>query len=98
MRSLQTTKIDVRAVAVGNIFLAAFWHLILLTTRRHGENTAALLQTLFYVLPLLTIILSSVLLGSRQGGRWAHPAWLWPAVVAGFSPCLTYCVYVALSR
>jgi len=90
MRSLRTTKIDVRALAASNFLLVGFWHLILLIARRHGENTAALLQTLFYVLPVLTIILSCVLLGSRDGGRWPHARWLWPAVIAGFTPCVTF--------
>ena len=97
MRSLQTIKIDVRALSVSNFLLVGFWHFILLVARRHGENTAALLQTLFYILPLLTVILSSVLLGSRAGGRWPYAAWLWPAVIVGFTPCVTFCLYVALS-
>ena len=97
MRSLQSIKIDVRALAASNFLLVGSWHLIFLLARRHGENTAALLQTLFYMLPLLTIILSFVLLGSREGGRWPHRGWLWPAVAAGFSPCVTFCLYVARS-
>jgi hypothetical protein len=97
MRSLQMIKVDVRVLAVSNLLFVGCWHLILLLLRRHGENTAALLQTLFYVLPLLTIILSSVLLGSREDGHWPHGGWLWPAVAAGFSPCVTFCLFVAFS-
>ena len=97
MRSLRTIKIDVRALALSNFLSAGFWHIILLVLRRHGASTTALLQTLFYVLPVLGIILSCVLLGSREGGRWPHGEWLWPAVAAGLSPCFTFCLDVALS-
>jgi hypothetical protein len=97
MRSLQTIKIDFRALSVINFLLVGFWHFILLAGPWHGENTAALVQTLFYVLPLLAIILSCVLLWSREGGRWPYAAWLWPAVAVGFTPCVTFCLYVALS-
>jgi hypothetical protein len=98
MRSLQTMKIDVRVLSLSNFLFAGLWHGILLMARRHGENTAAFLQTLYYVLPLLTFVLSLVLLGSREGGRRPHAGWLWPAVAAGFSPFVTFCIYIALSK
>jgi hypothetical protein len=91
-------KIDVRILSLCNVLFAGMWHVILLTTRRRGENTAVILQALFYLLPLITLVFSLILLDSREGDRWAHAKWLWPAAAAGFSPFVTFGIYVAVSK
>jgi hypothetical protein len=91
-------EIDVKVLASINLLSAGLWHVVHFSTRQSGENTAVVLQALYYLLPLLTIILSLILLGSGKGNRWCYGKWRWPAVAAGFTPCITFCLYIASSR
>jgi len=94
MNALRSANVDNRFLGMANLTSAAVWHPILFVAFRSRENTPVLLQGLFYLLPLLSLVISLVLVVGLVNRSQHCPAWLWLPVVAGFSPFVTFVLYV----
>jgi hypothetical protein len=99
MRALMQTTIGVRTQAVSILALAAGWHWIMWFGRKAGENTAVIIQALFYLLPLLTTLLSLSLIGTRLSAHQPRGLWVYLAALVGLSPWLALaCWFISWSK
>lgn len=86
MQTLREITIGTHTQSAILIVLAASWHYIMWFGRGNGENTAILVQFLFYVLPLLTSALSMKALGEIDRSHQRSSLWIHFSIVAGLSP------------
>ena len=93
MATLQQRSLSYRTQALIILFIVAFWHVNLWITRRsHDDRAPVITFALFWALPLLSAVLSYIVLDTRMRDRQPSDVWFWVGLVGGVVPWVSMCI------
>jgi hypothetical protein len=81
-----------RAQALIILTVVVVWYWDRWICRRSGERTPAVAETLFFALPILTAVLSFIVLDTRMRDRQRCNWWFYVALLSGLVPWFSMCL------
>jgi hypothetical protein len=86
MNALKQGLLSYRSQALITLTVVVLWYWDVRICRRSGERAPAIAMILFFALPILTAVLSFVVLDSRIRDRQRSDWWFYVALLSGLVP------------
>ena len=92
MRTLKLPPLSYRAQAIFILAVVVCWYLDVWLLRHTGERTPAIFDVIAFALPILTPVLSYLVLDTRMRSRQPGDAWFYVGLLGGLVPWVSICI------
>jgi hypothetical protein len=92
MCALKLPTLSYRALALIILAIVGFWYGDLWICRRYGDRAPAICDALAFALPILTAVLSYIVLDTRMRNLQPSDVWFYVGLLGGLVPWVSICI------
>jgi hypothetical protein len=92
MRALKPEVLSYRSQAIIILAIVLLWYLDLWILRRPGDRAPVICEALAFALPILTPVLSYLILDTRMRKRQPGDIWFFVGLLGGLVPWVSICI------